>query len=271
MHRALETARIASKAGGAVLRARRDDVGAVRSKGTATDFVTESDIASGIAVARAILERDPGARLLVEEPEVHEAVGVAPASLEEGGEVWAVDPLDGTTSFLHGFPCYSVSVALVRDGLPVAGAVYNAALDEMVSAAQGLGATVDGRSVHCTAASAICDALVVTGFPYDRTTPLDRQLAVLASFLRAPVHGIRRDGSAAIDCTHVAIGRADGFWEYTLKPWDLAAGVIVCREAGAVASDVAGRPWDVTCDTICVANPRLHPLMLKVIAGAGGA
>ncbi|TLM97356.1 MAG: hypothetical protein FDZ75_04690, partial [Actinobacteria bacterium] len=212
VHDALDTARIASLAGGAVLRERLGSVGAVRSKGTETDFVTESDIASGLAVARAIRECDPSARMLVEEPEVHEQLGIEPARIEDGGELWVVDPIDGTTSFLHGFPCFSVSVALLRDGRPVAGAVHNVALGEVISAAEGLGADKDGTPIRCTSAAAVNEALVVTGFPYDRGAPLDRQLAVLAAFLRAPVHGIRRDGSAAVDCTHVATGRADGFW-----------------------------------------------------------
>jgi myo-inositol-1(or 4)-monophosphatase len=109
---------------------------------------------------------------------------------------------------------------------------------------------------------------MVTGFPYDRGRPLDVQLAVLAEFLRAPVHGIRRDGSAAVDCCHVASGRCDGFWEYGLKVWDVAAGAIICREAGAVVSDVDGEPWGTASSSICVANPTLHTQMLEVIERA---
>ena len=138
----------------------------------------------------------------------------------------------------------------------------------MYSAAEGIGAQRDDLAIGVASAQAVPDALVVTGFPYDRGEPLDRQLAVLSAFLRAPVHGIRRDGSAAVDCCHVASGRADGFWEYALKPWDMAAGVVILREAGATVTDAAGRAWDIYSESICAANPVLHGAMLDVIAGA---
>ncbi len=260
----LETAIRAACAGGEILRSRAGRTGPVRSKGSATDFVTEADIESGFAVVRAIIDADPRARVLVEEPEVCEQLGVEPGDVSDA-EVWVVDPLDGTTSYLHGFPCYSVSVALVRDGRPVCGAVYNAASGELYSAAAGAGAYRDREPIAVSQATAVTEALLVTGFPYDRGAPLDRQLAVLAHFLRAPVHGIRRDGSAAVDCCHVASGRADGFWEYALRPWDIAAGAVICAEAGARVTDVAGAEWTSASDSICVANPALHTRMLEVI------
>lgn len=267
MYTMLEAARAAALAGGEVLRDRGGELGRVRSKSWSIDFVTEADIASGLAVVRTLVEHIPGARVLVEEPEVCEQLGIEPGTLDDD-EVWVVDPLDGTTSYVHGFPCYSVAVALVREGQPVVGAVYNAALGEMFSAAVGLGATRDGSPIACTHARTVRDALLVTGFPYDRGAPLDKQLAVLGAFLRAPVHGMRRDGSAAVDCTHVASGRADGFWEYALKPWDMAAGVVICREAGAATSDVDGRQWNSRSESIVVANPSLHAEMIEVIAAA---
>ncbi len=265
----LAIARDAALAGGAVLSQRTANVGEVRSKSSATDFVTDTDIAAGIATVRAILAHDPRARVVVEEPEVCQQLGVEPGSLLDDDSVWVIDPLDGTTSYLHGFPCYSVAVALVRGGEPVAGAVYNAALGELASAAKGAGATVNDASIRCSHAKRVQDALVVTGFPYDRGAPLDRQLAVLTAFLRAPVHGIRRDGSAAIDCCHVAMGRADGFWEFELKPWDMAAGAIICREAGALVTDTDGTEWTSASTGILAANPELHPRMCELIASAG--
>ena len=269
MPTALAIARDAALAGGAVLSGRTADIGAVRSKAWATDFVTEADIAAGVACVRSILAHESAARVVVEEPEVCEMLGIEPGSMDDA-RVWVIDPLDGTTSFLHGFPCYSVSVALVVDGEPVAGAIYNAALAELASAEKGAGATLDDSPLECSKASRVQDALVVTGFPYDRGAPLDRQLAVLAAFLRAPVHGIRRDGSAAVDCCHVAAGRADGFWEYALKPWDMAAGALICREAGALVTDTEGTPWTAASSGIVAANPILHALMLEVIHSADG-
>lgn len=260
----LEIARTAALVGGTIVRQRADDVGDVRSKSRAIDLVTEVDIASGIAIARTLLANDPSARLIVEEPEVHEVLGVEPGALSDAS-VWVVDPLDGTTSFVHGYPCYSVAVAHLASGEVDAGAVYNAATGELFWAALGRGAYCDGERLACTDTRALTEALLVTGFPYDRTEPLDHQIAVLTAFLRAPVHGIRRDGSAAVDCCHVASGRADGFWEYGLKVWDMAAGALICREAGAVVTDTAGRPWTVDSEDICVAGPALHPRMLEII------
>lgn len=264
---ALDTARHAAAAAGALIRQRAHDVGDVRSKDSTTDFVTETDVEAGVIAARTILERWPEAAIVVEEPEVYEIVGARPGNISSQ-DCWVIDPIDGTTSFLHGFPCFSVSIALMQDGEAVLGAVYNAALDEMNSAAAGLGAFRNGQQMCASSAGSVSEALLVTGFPYDRGRPLDLQLAVLAEFLRAPVHGIRRDGSAAVDCCHVAGGRCDGFWEYGLKVWDVAAGAIICREAGALVTDVEGEPWNSTSSSICVANPVLHAEMLEVIRRA---
>ncbi|NTW28540.1 MAG: inositol monophosphatase [Coriobacteriia bacterium] len=267
MRALLETAEIAARAGGRVLETSRGELGAVRSKAWAHDFVTDVDVASGVAVVRAIQERITDARFVIEEDEVHGLAGVKRGRLDDT-EVWVIDPLDGTTSFVHGYPTYSVSVAVLRDGQPVAGAVYNAAAGEMNSAALGLGARRDGAAIHASDTASVQESLLITGFPYDRGAALDRQLAVLGAFLRAPVHGIRRDGSAAVDCCHVAGGRADGFWEYTLRAWDMAAGVVILREAGATVSDVSGNPWTAESDSICTASPELHARMLEVIASA---
>jgi myo-inositol-1(or 4)-monophosphatase len=243
----------------------------VRSKSASSDLVTDTDVASGVAVVRAIAEQCEGARFVCEEEEVYDLAGVTRGDLYND-EVWVVDPLDGTTSYVHGFPCYSVSVALLRGGLPVAGAVYDASRDQMNAAALGSGATRDGHTLSVAQAAALAEALLVTGFPYDRGETLDRQLSVLGLMLRQ-VQGLRRDGSAAIDCCHVASGAADGFWEFELKTWDTAAGVLIAAEAGARVSDFAGRPWSITTKDTLVANPVLHAVMLEAIAAglaAGG-
>jgi myo-inositol-1(or 4)-monophosphatase len=155
----------------------------------------------------------------------------------------------------------------------VAGAVYNASRDEMTSGEDGRGATLDGVPIRAGSIATIPEALLITGFPYDRTVTLDHQLAIFSRMIRI-VHGIRRDGSAAIDLSLEASGRADGFWELALKPWDMAAGIVILREAGAIVTDLAGEDW--TCDTtdVVAANPVLHAEMLHLIAqatGKGGA
>jgi myo-inositol-1(or 4)-monophosphatase len=261
----LDTAIAAAREGGAIIEARVADMGEIRSKSASSDLVTDTDVASGVAVCRKIAQLLPGARFISEEEEVYDLAGVTKGVIDEG-EVWVVDPLDGTTSFVHSYPCYSVSVACLRDGQPVAGAVYNAALREMNAGALGLGATRNGIPLHVTDTARVSEALLITGFPYDRALPMDRAIAVLGTFLRNPVHGIRRDGSAAIDCSHVAGGRADGFWEFHLKPWDVAAGIAIMREAGAVVTDTDGTPWTPAADGICCANPTLQAEMLEVIA-----
>lgn len=264
------TAIAAAQAGAAIVRDAANQIGAVRSKSSATDLVTEVDIASGVAIVRLLLEIDPSASIVVEEDEVYEITGVSPGD-PWGPEVWVIDPVDGTTSFVHGFPTYSVSVALLRNGRPVAGAVADVPHGVTMSAADGLGAHLEGVPARCGEVTRLDEALLITGFPYDRAAALDRQLAVLAAFLRSPVHGIRRDGSAALDCCHVAAGRADGFWEYGLQPWDTAAGTVICREAGALVTDIEGADWSPSRNAgIIVANPVLHGHMLDVIRRTTG-
>ena len=267
MRNALQLAKAAALAGGRVLESMRENMGQIRAKGSATDFVTEADVASGAAIVGEILRQNPDARFVIEEEEVYELVGATPGVIGQG-DVWVIDPLDGTTSFIHGYPTYSVSVALVRGLDPLAGAVYNVASGEMNAAAVGFGASRDGAPITVARAATVREALVITGFPYDRGAPLDTQIEVLTAFLRAPVHGMRRDGSAAVDLCHVAAGRADGFWEYALKPWDMAAGAVICREAGALVTDVDGTLWTAKSTSVLAANRALHAEMLEVIRTA---
>jgi len=265
-------ARMAAEAAGAgaeVLRSRRHAFGEVRAKSSAVDVVTDADIASGVAVVRSILGAQPSARFIVEEDEVFGLTDAAKADDAFDGEVWMIDPLDGTTSFFHDYPCFSVSVALLVDGVPAVGVVHDAALDTVYAATRGSGATQDGAPLRCSDAATLSRALLVSGFPYDRGEPLRRQLPILAAMM-AEAHDMRRDGSAAIDCCHVAAGRCDGYWELAMKPWDLAAGVLIAAEAGAIVTDFDGQPWTPDATTIVTANPRLHPILLDKIAAAGG-
>jgi len=259
----LECATQAARVGGAVLVSRSHDMGAIRTKTNRLDMVTEADVASGVAVCSAIAARLEGARFVVEEPEVYELAGVPRGSLHDP-EVWVIDPIDGTTSFVHGFPCYSVSVALLRDGDPVVGAIYNVPADEMVAAASGSGVTLNGMHTRCTDTSTIAEALIMTGFPYDREGLLALQLPVFSEVM-STVHGIRRDGSAAVDCCHVATGRADAYWEFGLQPWDTAAGVVALREAGAIITDHDGGPWKPETRHVVAGNPKVHAELLEVI------
>jgi myo-inositol-1(or 4)-monophosphatase len=260
----LEIAAQAARAGAEVVRERAGRFEKVRTKSSGVDFVTEVDVAAGVAVVSSIAAAVPHTRFVVEEPEVCGLAGVEEGSLGDS-EVWVIDPLDGTTSFVHGYPCYSVSVALLRDGQPSAGAVLNAATGELFTAEAGGGAFLSGVPIHCTAAPDIPSALLATGFPYERTTTLDRQLRIFAAIIR-DAHDIRRDGSAAVDCCEAACGRVDGFWEIALRPWDMAAGVCILREAGALVTDTKGSPWTPATADLVAANPALHSRLLEVIA-----
>ncbi len=245
----------AARAGARAVRARVSHVGAVRHKSNAFDLVTDADVSSGIAICETIARRLPGARFVVEERPVYESAHVVEGSLDDS-EVWVIDPLDGTTSFVHGYPCYATSVALVRDGIPVVGAVHDIPADRTCYAAAGHGAFLEGDPIRVSDRASLNAALVITGFPYDRGSVLDAQMAALARVVR-DAEGIRRDGSAALDCCHVAAGRADGFWEFDLKPWDMAAGVVILKEAGARTSGIDGAPWTLRSTGIITATPRV--------------
>lgn len=260
-----QLAESAARAGAAVLREHAGHITGLATKSANADLVSAADIASGVAVTRSIAAEMPGARFVVEESQVYEIAGVARGGLRDA-EVWVIDPLDGTTSFVHGYPCWSVSVACLREGVPVAGAVYNVPADEMVSAEAGRGASLNGRPLVCEGSTTLERALLATGFPYDRGVPLDRQLKLLARLLR-PAHDIRRDGSAAVDLCRVAANQVDGYWELNLQPWDFAAGVLIVEEAGGVVTDFAGQPWTPETRDIIAANPSLHAVLLEVIAG----
>lgn len=258
----------AARAGGVVLREHAGHITGLRTKSGTTDMVSAADIASGLAVVSVIAGALPDARFVVEEPEVYELAGVAHGTLGDD-EVWVIDPLDGTTSFVHGYPFWSVSVACLRSGRPVAAAVYNVPADEMAGAAAGEGATLDGEPLACTGAASLDRALLCTGFPYDRGEPFDRQLRLLEALVR-PAHDVRRDGSAAVDLCHVAAGRVDAFWETALQPWDMAAGALIVAEAGGVVTDFSGEPWSVTTSDVVAANPALHAVLVRAIAGVEG-
>ncbi|MBI5231822.1 MAG: inositol monophosphatase [Coriobacteriales bacterium] len=257
-------------AGGRVLTGRAGELGAVRTKSGPTDFVTEADIAAGVAAVNEIARLDPDAVFVVEEPEVYAATGHAMGALDSD-RVWVIDPLDGTTSYMHGFPCYSVSVALLEGGEPAAGCVYSVASNELFCALRGQGATLGGLPITVTDAESLEHALVITGFPYDRGETLDRQLSIFSRVLRDGVQGIRRDGSAAVDLTHVACGRADAFWELALQPWDTSAGALLVTEAGGVVTALDGGPWrPERAFDVLAAGPRMHELLLELIARVEG-
>ena len=194
---------------------------------------------------------------------------------EETGEIagkdrahrWLVDPLDGTTNFLHGIPIFSVSIALERDGEIVAGVVYNPVMNEMFTAEKGTGAYFNDRRQRVAGRTELAAAVIATGVPHLGRPAHDEFLRELGALMNR-VAGIRRCGSAALDLAWLAAGRFDGFWEHALSPWDVAAGILLVREAGGIVTDVEGADGALTGRSILAANPRLHGQLRAALAAA---
>ena len=185
--------------------------------------------------------------------------------LEESGEIpgndrhncWVVDPLDGTTNFLHGIPHFAISIALVRDGEPISGVIYQPLTDEMFWAEKGHGAFVNDRRLRVSARNKLEESVIATGIPHQGRPGHDRFIKQLSSVMTATA-GVRRFGAASLDLAYVAAGRCEGFWEIGLKPWDIAAGIILVREAGGYVSEIDGGHDMLTSGHILAANDRLH-------------
>ncbi len=241
----------AARAAGAIqLRSRP---GTARHKGT-VDLVTEVDLACEAAIRAILTEGAPGVPVLGEE--------------EGGADVptrWVVDPLDGTTNFVHGFPYWCVSVALEVDGRGEVAAVYDPSRDELFTAQRGRGAWLDGEPMRVSACEGIANALVGTGFPYDRQERAHVYLAEVEAVMRRS-QGIRRAGAAALDLANVAAGRLDAFWEHKLRPWDVAAGRLLVEEAGGRVTGHGG--GDPGRDPVAplATNGRLHGQMMEILA-----
>ena len=176
---------------------------------------------------------------------------------------WYVDPLDGTTNFAHGFPVYNVSMGLERAGELIAGVIYDPTRDELFSTEKGAGAFLNGERIHVTKTERIEDALCATGFP-SRKRHQNINVHFYYQFAMQ-THGVRRAGAAAIDLAYTACGRLDFFWEFTLNPWDMAAGVLLVREAGGAASGMKGEPFDVRGPNVLVSNGVLHQPVLEMM------
>ena len=224
----------------------------------ARDLVTTADKEAEQLIVRRIRERFPEDAILAEE-----------SSNEEHGEsrLWIVDPLDGTTNFVHGLPHFAVSIAWVIDGKPRLGCVYNPFLGECFSAESGGGAFLGGERVSVSGTAELSDAVLATGFHYQRESLPDSNVAHFSDLVMR-VRGVRRLGSAACDLCYLAMGRYDGFWELELSPWDVAAGGLIAEEAGAKVSDFRGGDDWLYGRQILAAAPGLHAPMARVLGDA---
>jgi myo-inositol-1(or 4)-monophosphatase len=250
----------AARAAGQLLRERINSIREIRHKGLA-DLVTDVDEESERLVRRTILSTFP----------THSILG------EEGGSVtgedphyrWIVDPLDGTTNYAHGFPFFCVSIAFEAGGQLQVGTVYDPSLDEMFVAEQGRGATLNGRPMQVSAEASLGQALLATGFPYDRQRLPRAMKAFEVMSLRS--RAVRRAGSAALDLCYVACGRFEGYWEFVVNPWDLAAGALLVTEAGGRVTRVDGSSFTVECGEILASNGAVHRAMVAALASVPGS
>jgi myo-inositol-1(or 4)-monophosphatase len=239
---------------GAIQKARYGQAIQVAHKGE-INLVTEVDHACEAAILEVIRSRFADHDIVTEE-----------TALERKGsrQVWFVDPLDGTTNFAHGYPCFCASVGLAVDGQVVAGAVYDALREELFTAERGAGAHLNGRRLRVSATAELLQALLITGFPYDVRQDLPGKLRLFNRFM-GEAQAIRRDGAAALDLCYLAAGRVDAFWEERLEIWDMAAGVLLIEEAGGRASRFDGSGLGLGPDELVASNGHLHEAMLAVL------
>jgi myo-inositol-1(or 4)-monophosphatase len=223
------------------------------------DLVTEYDRRSEALLLERLRRRFPGHAVLAEESGGHEAAGAAVR--------WVIDPLDGTTNFAHNYPFFAVSIGVEMEGGLVAGAIYDPVRDEMFAAARGAGASVNGEPIVASRIERVDGALLVTGFPYDVREHPERILPAFHAFLMR-AQGVRRDGSAALNLCYLACGRFDGFWESSLSPWDMAAGVLLVREAGGEVTRYDGAPFALDGRQILASNGLIHAEMIAILAAA---
>lgn len=224
------------------------------------DLVTEADLASEKLLIERINSHYPRHRILAEESGASEGVGAVPG---EGEWRWIIDPLDGTTNYAHGYPCFCVSIGVERAGRIEMGVVYDPTRDELFAAERGRGATMNERRVRVSAVEDLNRAMLCTGFPYNVRERPDFARDFTNFTLQA--QAVRRDGSAALDLAYVACGRFDGFWENGLNPWDVAAGVLLIEEAGGRVTDFRGGPLDIYTPKVLASNGLLHEAMLRVL------
>jgi len=246
----------AARLGGEVLRRRFGGRRTIESKG-GIDLVTDADRASEEVLLAFLRREHPAAAILAEESG---ASGEASAALR-----FVVDPLDGTTNYAHGLPHFAVNVAALDARGVVAGATYDPVRDEMFLAARGEGATRGDEPLQVSRTPDLQQAMLCTGFPYDVHQNFEMPLRIFGEYMKR-ARAIRRMGSAALDLAYVACGRFDGFWEARLKPWDLAPGILLVREAGGSCADFDGGDAILERGEICAANLDLQPRLLAVLA-----
>ena len=256
MHPMLNTAvKAARKAGSIITRASSDVSRLTIHRKRHNDFVSEVDHAAEEAIISILKDAYPSHGFLAEESGKDRA---------KNEFVWVIDPLDGTTNFLHGFPQYCVSIALLQKGVAQQGVVFDPNRNELFTATRGAGAYLNERRIRVSKELNLKDSLIGTGFPFRDMKGLEDYMRMFKNVTQHTA-GIRRPGAAALDLAYVAAGRLDGFWEVGLAPWDMAAGVLLIREAGGLVSDLQGGEDHMDKGEIVTGNPKVFSQLLKTL------
>lgn len=227
-----------------------------KTKSSSFDLLTVADTLSEKTIVTTIKKHFPDHNFLCEE--AHYAKTNSPYT-------WIVDPLDGTNNFYCKIPLFGASVALAKNKEIIAGAVYNAASDELFYALKNKGAYLNGKKINVSGARGLNQSMLITGFYYDRGEKMKKNLGCIYGFLKKGILGIRRLGAASIDLCYVACGRASGFWEFTLSPWDFAAGTLIVQEAKGKVSDEKGKKLPLAPSFVVASNAKIHTAMLNQI------
>ena len=225
------------------------------TKKSNADYVSEVDKAAERTIIQTILDVYPTHAILAEES----------GAQGESEYLWIIDPLDGTTNFLHGYQQYSVSIALQHNGILTQAVIYDPTKNDLFTATRGRGAFLNDRRIRVSKRAELADSLIGTGFPYSKFDHLDAYMNILRDMMKKTA-GLRRPGSAALDLAYTAAGRYDGFFETGLKPWDIAAGCLLITEAGGMVSDLQGNDSFLKSGHLCAGNPKIFEQMLQVIA-----
>jgi myo-inositol-1(or 4)-monophosphatase len=228
----------------------------ISTKSSHFDLVTNADIESEDAIVKMIRERFSDHNILAEEKK-YEAT--------DSGYLWIIDPLDGTNNFAHNIPIFSVSIALSYQGSLLLGIVFDPTRDELFHAEKDAGAFCNGVKIQVSKTEQLKDSVLTTGFYYDRGDRMKRTLKDIETFMLMGIVGIRRFGSAALDLCNVACGRGEGFWEFTLSPWDFAGGKLIVEQAGGSVTDEKGGSVPIAPSYIVASNGKIHSEMLKIL------
>lgn len=258
-HMSIQAMREAAEAAGKELVAHRVHLGELnpQSKLGPSDFFTEADLAAEATVRSILQAAEPSYGFLGEE------CGFVAGS--DDSNVWIVDPLDGTTNFMAGSPLFAVNIALAREGEVIAGVTHAPAMNETFWAATGTGAWLNDRPIRISQRTALDQAVLGVGIPF-ATKPRHRQFLAEMERLTPLVAGIRRLGAGALDMAWVACGRFDAYWEQSVSPWDMAAGVVIVREAGGVVTDTRGDRLDLYGGTMIAATPAIHGELIEALS-----